>query len=181
VHDWWLGRFDTEIRHAMGLVEEARYEELFARYVRHVSHLLKNEKVLDRITGKYVDPDRELLKEVEDVLVAEGEDRDEFRRAVIGRIGAWGLEHSGEPPPYRRLFRQYIERMEEDYYRRQRRVILRNLQHILDVTYEPDSPPDEESHQAAMRTIERMRDQHGYTQSCTAECAAHLLKTRYSD
>jgi len=179
VHDWWLTRFDDEIRHAMGLVEEARYEELFARYVRHISHLLKNEKVLDRITGKYVEPDRDLMKEVEDVILAEGEDRDEFRRAVIGRIGAWGLDHSGEQPRYRELFRNYIERMEEDYYRRQRRVILRNLQHIVDVTYEQGPPLDDGSQEAAIRTIERMQSQFGYTQACTAECAAHLLRTRY--
>lgn len=181
VHDWWLSRFDDEIRHAMGLVEEARYEELFSRYVRHVSHLLKNEKVLDRITGRYVDPDRDLMKEVEDVLVAEGEDRDEFRRAVIGRIGAWGLEHSGEQPRYRELFRSYIERMEEDYYRRQRRVIMKNLQNILDITYEQGQLPEDEARADAERTIERMKTEYGYSQPCTAECAAHLLKTRYSD
>lgn len=181
VHDWWLSRFDDEIRHAMGLVEETRYEELFSRYVRHISHLLKNEKVLDRITGKYVDPDRDLMNEVEDVLLAEGEDRDEFRRSIIGRIGAWGLEHSGEQPRYRELFRPYIERMEEDYYGRQRRVILRNLQHILDVTHEQGPAPDDESVEAARGTIERMQTKFGYTPACTAECAAHLLRTRYAE
>ncbi len=181
VHDWWLSLFDDEIRHAMGLVEEARYEELFARYVRHVSHLLKKEKVMDRITGRYVDPDPDLMREVEDVLVAEAEDRDEFRRTVIGRIGAWSLENTGSQPKYRELFRTYIERMEDDYYRQQRKVIERQLRNIVELSTDERPALDEASANQARSTIERMTREYGYPATCTAECASYLLKTRYED
>lgn len=180
VRDWWLDIFDDEIRQSMGLVEEKRYDELFERYVRHVSALVKKEKILDRYTGKLVDPDQDLLEEVEDVLLAENESRDDFRRAVIGRIGAWGLENLGQTPNYRTIFPHYIERMEEDYYRRQRKVIARNLQAVLEELGEEPSP-SEQLRETARRTIETLRTKYGYDPICTSECTAHLLRRRYAD
>ena len=179
VRDWWLDIFDDEIRQSMGLVEETRYDELFERYVRHVSALVKNEKILDKYTGNLIDPDRDLLEEVEDVLLAENESRDEFRRAVIGRIGAWGLENVGRKPNYRDIFPHYIERMEEDYFRRQRKVIAKNLQAVLDHLDEAPGLSDD-VREVAGRTIATLDARYGYHRLCTAECTAHLLRRRYA-
>lgn len=178
---WWLDIFDDELRQSMGLVEETRYDELFQRYVRHVSAMVKKEKILDRITGKLVDPDLELLKEVEDVLLAENESREDFRRAVISRIGAWGLDNAGQTPVYRKIFPSYIERMEEDYFRRQRMVISRNLQSVLDYLADETSVSDPDRREVAQRTVATMEKRFGYPPTCTAECAAHLLRKRYAN
>ena len=180
VQDWWLDIFDDEIRQSMGLVEETRYDELFERYVRHVSALVKREKILDKYTGNLIDPDQDLLEEVEDVLLAERESREEFRRAVIGRIGAWGLDHAGQTPNYREIFPYYIERMEEDYFRRQRRVIAKNLRAVL-MHLDKDTSLSEELTKVADRTIETLRSRYGYDPICTAECTAHLLRQRYAN
>jgi predicted Ser/Thr protein kinase len=180
VREWWLDIFDDEIRQSMGLVEETRYDELFERYVRHVSALVKNEKILDSYTGALVDPDQELLDEVEDVLLAENESKDDFRRAIIGRIGAWGLDNVGRTPNYRTIFPHYIERMEEDYFRRQRKVIAKNLQAVLDHLNEDDAPVTEELKEVAERTVATLEERYGYHPICTGECAAHLLRRRYA-
>ena len=179
VRQWWLDIFDDEIRQSMGLVEDTRYDELFERYVRHVSALVKKEKILDRITGRLVDPDEELLEEVEDVLLAEAERRDDFRRAVIGRIGAWGLEHAGQTPNYRTIFPHYIERMEEDYFQRQREVIGKNLESVLDYLSDEAQVEDPDRREVAMRTVTALEKRFGYEPSCVAECASYLLKQRY--
>ena len=181
VKGWWTDVIDQEFRVSMGLVEEARYEELFTRYVRHVSSFLKNEKIYDKITGDYVDADQELMKQVEDVLLADGEDKDDFRRSIIGRIGAWGLENTGATPNYRSLFEQLISRLEEDYFSRQRAVIARNLRAVLDQS-DGDASSDlaEEAARTARHTVETMKARFSYTPACTSECAAFLLRERYA-
>ncbi|MEL6183344.1 MAG: serine protein kinase PrkA [Myxococcota bacterium] len=179
VRKWWLDIFDGEIRQSMGLVEETRYDELFERYVRHVSAEVKNEKILDTYTGRTIDPDHDLMNEVEGVLLAESESRDDFRRAIIGRIGAWGLDNAGLTPNYRDIFPQYIDRMEEDYFERQRKVIARNLRSVLEYLGE-DANLGEEEAAGAARTVETMQTRFGYEPVCTSECAAHLLHRRYA-
>lgn len=179
VRDWWLNVLDEELRVSMGLVEEARHEELFAKYVRHVSHLVKKEKIFDKVTGKYQDPDQEMMKEIESLLLAEKENRDDFRRAVIGRIGAWSLETPGQTPNYRKLFPLYIEKMESDYYRKQKKVITHNLTCTLELLNEERPKLSEEDLALARRTVETMKTRYGYTHAATAEAGTYLLKARY--
>lgn len=180
VREWWLDILDDELRISMGLVEESRYEDHFARYVQNVSHSLKREKLLDRVTGKYRDPDQELMADVESHILAKGEDTDDFRKSVISRIGAWGLDHPNETPRYRELFKPYIEKLEQDYYQQQRRIIVRNLRHVLEYLGDGQGPKDEEMRALAESTVETMRTRFHYPLECTEECAAYLVRARYS-
>lgn len=181
VREWWLDLLDDEVRTSMGLIEETRYEELFARYVLHVSTLMKREKLLDKVTGRHMDPDQDFMREVESTIIAENEDRDDFRKSVIGRIGAWSLDHSGQPPDYRKLFQRYVEKMEEEYFAQRRKVIAKNILSVLTYFSDGDSSPlNDEELSVAKRTLEMMKTRFGYPEACTAECAAYLLKVRYS-
>ncbi len=182
VEEWWLDLLDEEFRTSMGLVEEAQHEQLFAKYVLHASHHVKKAKLLDKVTGRYLPADEDMMREVERVLLAEGEDREEFRRAVLGRIGAWGLEHAGQTPNYRTLFPRYIEKMEIDYYRRQRKVITKTIKNVLDILGDGEIRNAEERElEVAQRSITRMKDRYGYEKECTAECIGYLLKKRYAE
>jgi predicted Ser/Thr protein kinase len=180
VREWWLGTFDDEVRTSMGLVEEAKYEELFARYVLNVSHYLKKEKLHDRITGKLASPDEELMREVESSVLAEGEKRDEFRRSVVGQIGAWGLENPGKTPDYRRIFSNYIEKLEADFFRERKKSISKNLVSVLKLLGDGAGELGEQDKEIASRTVATMRDRFHYPEACTAECVAYLLRERYS-
>lgn len=179
VRGWWLDIFDAEVRQSMELVEETRHDELFERYVRHVSAHVKNEKILDAYTGQLMDPDDELLEEVESVLRAESEDPADFRKAVIGRIGAWGLENAGQTPNYRKVFPQYIDRLEEDYFENQRKVIAKNLQTVLE-HFGEGSGLEEGPKEIATRTTATLERRFGYDPLSAAECIAFLLKARYA-
>ena len=181
VRDWWLDLLADEVRSSMGLVEEARYEELFERYVVHVSHQVKKEKLLDKITGKYIDADDKFMREVESSLVAGKEDRDEFRRAIISQIGAWSLENPGSRPNYRTLFTAYIEKMEEEFYRERRKVVAKNIVSVLKYLGDGAGELEDEDLQTAERTVENMSSKFGYPHECTAECLTYLLKERYSE
>jgi serine protein kinase len=181
VRNWWLDVLDEEVRISMGLVDELRHRELFARYVLHVSHLTKKEKLLDTVTGQYVAPDESLLKEVEGVILPENESREEFRRAMIGRIGAWGLDHPGKTPDYREVFPDHVRRIEENYFQSRRKLIAKNLSFVLETFGEqPSSRLTDEDKEMASRTRKLMRDRFGYADACARECMAYLAKARYA-
>src|SRR5207237_7681106 len=57
VRDRYLDVVDEEVRSSMGLVDERQYTELFGRYVTHVSHWVKKEKLRNPLTGRNEDPD----------------------------------------------------------------------------------------------------------------------------
>jgi len=178
--EWWLGQLDDEVRTSMGLVEEAKYEELFARYVQHVSHYLKKEKLHDRITGKLANADEEMMGEVESSILAEGEKRDDFRRSVVGQIGAWGLDNPGKQPDYRKLFPSYIEKLEADFYADRRKSIAKNLVSVLKLLNDGSGELAEEDREIAKRTVNTLRDRFHYPEPCTAESVAYLLRERYA-
>jgi len=145
----------------------------------NVSNYLKKEKVLDRITGKLGSPDEDLMREVESSILAEGEKRDDFRRAIVGQIGAWGLENPGKTPDYRRLFTSYIEKLEADFFNERKKLITKNLVSVLKFLGDGEGELSEEEREAAARTVKTMRERFAYPEPCTAECVAYLLRERY--
>ncbi|MBI4819736.1 MAG: serine protein kinase PrkA [Deltaproteobacteria bacterium] len=180
VRQWWLDQLDREVRTSMGLIEEKKYEELFGRYVLQVSYFVKKERVLDKITGKYVTADEDLMKEVESSILQKGESREDFRRAIIGQIGAWSLEHLGQTPDYRKLFANHINKLESDYFQERKKQISRNLVDVLKLLGDGASEMSPTELDNAKSTVKNMLERFGYPETCTAECCAYLLKARYT-
>ena len=60
VRERWLDLLDGEVRNSTGLVEESRHEQLFDRYITHVSLWLKGERIRDphhrRVLGPRSEP-----------------------------------------------------------------------------------------------------------------------------
>ena len=115
----------------MGLVKAGSHVELFERYIRHVSAWTRREKLADPVTGKLVDADGDLMKRVEDVLLAGNESPDDFRKSVIAQIGAYKLEHPEDQVDYELLFGGYMKRLNEDFYNQRRRLVERLEQAYL--------------------------------------------------
>ena len=80
------------MRVASGLVSESQYGELFDKYVTHVGVWVKKEKVRNRATGAYEDPDERMMGEVEALLGIKGDAAD-YRRGLISAIAAWAIDH----------------------------------------------------------------------------------------
>src|SRR6185312_7926911 len=112
VRDKLIDQIDDEVRTSMGLVEERRYIDRFERYVAHVSYWVKKEKVPNPITGRDENPDEEMMADVERVLQVSNR-RDEFRREVIARIGAWSIDHPRQKPDYEQIFPRPIAELRE--------------------------------------------------------------------
>ena len=132
----WLDLSDSEVREALGLVDEARYLELFRKYVVHASHSIKGERIFDEVTGQLTDPDEKFMRELEaamDPQAGEG-----FRADILGRIGAWALTHPDEDPAYDEIFTDYFKRMREDYYRQQKDTVSGGIRYILELLSEEE-------------------------------------------
>ena len=91
VREDYLDRLRDDFWDAAGLVPPGQIDQQIQRYVDHVSHYLKGEKLRNPHTGDQEDPDEELLSGVEARLGVE--DPRAFRRDAMARIAAWAMKH----------------------------------------------------------------------------------------
>ena len=139
----WLDLSDWEVREALGLVDEARYLDLFRKYVVHGSHALKRERLFDEVTGELTDPDEKFMSDLEKTMVPDittDAARRKHRAEVLSRIGAWALSHPNEDPAYDEIFPDYFALLQEDYYKRQKEAVGKSVQAMLGLLREGDEP-----------------------------------------
>jgi serine protein kinase len=181
VRERWLDRVDTEFRDSTGLVEEARYTELFDRYITHVSHWIKNERVYNRVTGNYEDPDRDMMSSVEKTLGAGG-NVDSFRRGLIAAIAGYAIDHPGEKVEYGRVFPRHLERLKEAYFSDRKKQLLEIGEDLLRLTAdEPDTGLAQERQQLARAALQRLYERYGYEKASVRDALGELLSRRYKN
>ena len=176
---WYLDHVDSEVREAMGLVEESRYGELFDRYVNNVTHFVRREKLRNEITGRLEDPDVRLMAQVEEQLDQTG-DAEVFRQAIMTKIGAWSVDNPGARPLYGEIFGDYFDKLRKRYFHQQRQRVERVLRHSLQVMAKDESGLDAEEISEVRAMLDRLREQHGYREQCAQEVIRALVKYRYS-
>jgi serine protein kinase len=173
----WIDRVDIEARTASGLIEESQYEELWSRYVTHVSLWLKGERYRDPITGDYSDPDRKLLESVESILdVKNGE---EFRRNLISMVAAFALDHPGQAIDYVTVFPRYLDQVKEAYFRENRGRIAATCRDVLQLIQNNGAPLSADAQGSAERARERLHAV-GYCDKCLPAVLGELLSERYA-
>jgi predicted Ser/Thr protein kinase len=179
VRERWLDRVDSEFRDSTGLVEEARYAELFDRYITHVSHWIKNERVYNRVTGNTEDPDRDMMSSVERTLGA-GSNVDAFRRGLIAAIAGYAIDHPGEKVDYGKVFPRHLERLKEAYFADRKKQLLEIAQDILRLlANEQDPGVAQERMDLARGAYERLCSQYGYQATSVRDALGELLARRY--
>lgn len=179
VKERYLDLIDTEIRSAMGLVEEAQYEDLFSRYVDHVSQWLKGEKVYNRITGRHEQPDEELMKNVEEMLGIE-EDPQDFRQSVISTIAAYSIDHPGEQIDFRKTFPNYFDALQRKFYQERQEQIRRIQESLLRYFEDEKDKMDADELESVETTLSNLKQRYGYCDQCAREAVAFLLSNRYN-
>jgi serine protein kinase len=182
VRDRLIDKIDDEVRTSMGLVEERRYIEQFERYVSHVSHWVKREKVRNPVTGQDEDPDEELMGDVERMLdVGSGEGRrEEFRREVISRIGAWSLDHVGRKPDYEKIFPRPIAHLREAFFGDRKKQIRKINEDLLVYLVDGPARMPADAAEASLKTLEGLKQRFGYCDHCAKDAVLALVRKRYS-
>ncbi|MCA9524073.1 MAG: serine protein kinase, partial [Myxococcales bacterium] len=81
----------NEVQRAISADEEA-IGRLCANYIDNVKAYTQKEKVKNKYTGQYEDPDERLMRSVEEKIDIPESRKDDFRREIMNYIGALAIE-----------------------------------------------------------------------------------------
>lgn len=183
VREKFLDIVDDEVRSSMGLVEERQYSDLFGKYVTHVSHWTKKEKLRNPLTGRLEDPDEDMMTEVEKTL-GMGQKRDDFRHEVISRIAAWSIEHPGQKVDFAGVFPRQLQQLREAYFEQRKKVVKKTnedvLQYLADGADKMRARIDREAFERVETTLKNLKSRYGYCDNCSRDAVSFLLRKRYS-
>lgn len=171
-------RIDDEVRGAVGLVEESEYARLFERYITHVMHAVRKEKVRNPSTGRMEDPDATMMVEVEKTLEASGRPED-FRAGLIAKIGAWSLDHKGQKPVLSEIFADLVRKLREATFERHRKAIARGVKDLMVVLADEGASLGAEERQRAERARDTLVERHGYSTESLRDLVGALAGLRY--
>ena len=185
VFERWLDHVDNELRSAMGLVSAEQYDELFQKYILHVSYLQKGEKIYNSAASRAEEPDADLMERLEKIWQAP-EDRERFRRDLIGRVGAYRVDYPGEELNYRRLFPALFRALESDYYSKQQSEMRKVGQYALALLTEEEEGPrasnmklGQEQRAKAEEVLKRLEQDFNYPRIAIREALGSLIGQRY--
>lgn len=178
IHDRLLDAFEDEFRIASGLVDEAKYNQLFDRYITHVNFWIKGEKVRNPLTGQYEEPDERLMREVE-ALLGRPEGGESFRHGLIGTIAAWAIDHPDQPVDNTQVFSGHLRRLREAVFAERRSSLARLCRDILILQREEGAGLDEVRRSAANQALSQLELRFGYQQTSAGDAAAALVRERF--
>lgn len=171
-------RIDDEVRAAVGLVEESEYARVFERYLTHVMHAVRKEKVRNPATGRQEDPDLTMMIEVEKTIEAAGRPED-FRASLISKIGAWSLDHKGQKPVMAEIFSDLLRKLRDAYYERHKKAIGRGVKDLMVLLVDDGAGLSAEARQRAEQARATLIERHGYQRESLRDLVGALAGLRY--
>jgi predicted Ser/Thr protein kinase len=181
VAGFWHDRLEREVRLATRLVDDVEHGKLFDRYIMHIHHWLRGEKLVDPASGVSTSPDERLMAHMEEVLGQSKEDPRQVRSAVISQVAAFRIDHPDAAMAWERIFPRQLERLEEYYYQSQQRAVARICRNIVALE-SPEGPAMEPADEAEARaTLARLQTEAGHSQGSALEAVSVLLRHRWAD
>jgi len=174
-----VDRLEADLRTASGLIEPRQYDELFGRYIHHVSTWVKGEKVHNPVTGEDESPDEQMMRDVEQLLGVESEP-EEHRRGLISMIAAWAIDNPGEAARHPEVFPGYVDRLQTAAFARLRKPFALLLRDIVTLLRD-DGAGLSEGRRREIRTMVDHSHGLGYCDGCALDAASSVLRERYRD
>ncbi|HEX7840853.1 MAG TPA: hypothetical protein VF469_25420 [Kofleriaceae bacterium] len=171
-------RIDDEVRASVGLVEESEYSRVFERYITHVMHAIKKEKVRNPSTGRMEDPDDGMMKEVERTLEITGRAED-FRQSMIAKIGAWSLDHRGQKPVLSEIFADLLRKLRDAYFERHKKTIAKGIGDLVKLVSGNEASLSLEARTRAESSLQMLMDKYGYSRDSARDLVGALASLRY--
>ncbi len=181
VSEQYLERIDSEVRSAMGLIDEEQYDRLFERYVLHVSHQKRGEKVYDDRAKKHIDVDEKWMVEVEGYFLREIDDRSLFRDDLIATIAAWSIEFPDRKIVYEDIFPQLFKSMHSFFFEGRKKVIKKRLMHAIALRDTRTEQLTENEKASAREIVDYLIETHGYIEESAFEVVGYLFSKRYRE
>jgi serine protein kinase len=82
----------NEVQRAISGDEEA-LQRLCANYIDHIKAYTQHEKVRNKYTGEYEEPDERLMRSIEEKIEIPESRKDDFRREIMNYIGALAVDN----------------------------------------------------------------------------------------
>lgn len=174
-----LDTLEDELRSATGLADEARYDEVFERYVLHVSAWTKGEKIENRVSRKPEPADETMMQEIERML-GFGGSHEEFRRNLISRVAAWAIDHPGEPLPTKGLFPQHIAKLRDVFFEEHRKQVITVARDLSVILSEGEGALEPDALARARSTLAELKARFGYDDDSVRDAVSALLKERFT-
>ncbi|HEY4016075.1 MAG TPA: serine protein kinase PrkA [Polyangiaceae bacterium] len=175
-----LAASEYELYVTSGFVQEQQYADLFDRYVQHVSVWVKRERLFNRVTQRYEEPDEKMMAEVERLLDVKGDPQDS-RRQLISGIAAWALDHPGQKVDAATVFPHHLKRMREAIFADRRQSVASLARDVVLLVREDGAGLDAERKRDAQATVDRLSARFGYCPNCAADAASLLVRKRFQD
>lgn len=175
-----LDTLEDELRIASGLVDETRYQDLFDRYITHVSYWVKGEKLRNPLTGQYDEPDQSLMAEVE-ALLGVPDKPETLRHSLINVVAAWAIDHPGEPIDNARVFAPQLRKLREAVFGERRVGVARLCRDVMMLLRADNGGLDDARRVAAERALEAMKARFGYEDSSAGDAVVMLVRHRFAD
>lgn len=164
-------RIMTEVEEALFDVSEDEILERIETYLEHVKASLKNEKVMDPVKGKKVEPDPYLNQEEEFIGIDEEDrDKEEFRESILQKF-AGAIEPGIDRPEPKQALPALFQRFKQSIYSERKSdfeldafvTALATTSFPQDKLFETLQPSklseDQNQLKEVYRTINRMREQ----------------------
>jgi predicted Ser/Thr protein kinase len=175
-----LTSWEQELYASSGLVAEQQYDDLFERYVQHVSVWVKKERIRNRVTGEYEEPDENMMRELERLLDVKGDAQD-ARKQMISAIAAWAIDHPGQKVEGARVFPQQLKRLREAIFADKRGEVARRARDIVVLVRDEGAGLDMTRKREAREALDVLGGRFGYCDNCATDMASMLLRKRYND
>ena len=172
-----LARVDDEVRASLGMVEESEYQRVFDRYIAHVTHWLRKEKLRNPATGRLEDPDAGFLTEVEKTLEVTGKPED-FRAGLIAKIGAWSLDHKGEKPILTDIFADLVKKLRDAYFARHKKAIAAGVNELVLLLTADGAGLSDDARGRAEAALATLESRYGYQRDSARDLVALMARTR---
>jgi predicted Ser/Thr protein kinase len=175
-----LTSWEQELYAASGIVAEEQYDDLFERYVQHVSVWVKKERIRNKLTGDYEEPDEGMMRELERLLDVKG-DAQEARKQMISSIAAWAIDHPGQKVEARQVFPHLIKRLKDAIFADKRGDVAKRARDVVIFVRDEGAGLDEARRRGAREALDRLASRFAYCDNCAADMASTLLRKRYND
>lgn len=160
-----MKRISFEVRKATGLMKSRKdLTTEFQKYIMHATSYNQRTKVAQewRVSSNEELPSEALMRKIEtEVFDIPETKKDDHRSSLLGKLGAWGLDHTGERPvdhlDEEKLFKRQIDAMEAGNMQAYDAAVngfLEDLKDLVlsspnfDITTIPSLPPDITIHDA---------------------------------
>ncbi len=124
------------------------------------------------------EPDDGMMKEVERTLEVTGS-AENFRQSMVGKIGAWSLDHRGQKPVLTEIFADMLRKLRDAYFEKHKKTISKGITDLVMYLSGNEGSLGVEPRARAEAALNTLITKYGYTRESARDLVGALSSMRY--